>query len=240
MNIINVLLDSLKMLKRRPQLFLPKLASALISSAWIILIFSMLEARQLQQLTAVYTITTPFIVLLGVFVPLMTAEMISNHERKNLLRSSFLKTAKNWKKVLGVTFLMFMVIFTVSIPSILGLTGFWLFENALIGLAGISVSVLILVGLSFLIYFLPISVLAEDSVISGVRSSMDTSLENRREVSVLMAFSLGLFLLAFGSQGVTRNLGFTAFVFGRVLSATVTTYTFVVSPKYYLKEKDTE
>lgn len=240
MNVINVLLDSLKMLKRRPQLFLPKISSALISSAWIITVFTMLEARQLQQLTLFYSVTAPFIILLGVFVPLMTAEMIRNHERKGLLKYSFIKTLKNWRKVLGMTFLTLMLVFTVSIPSILGFTGYWFSGNSLIGFTGVALSFLLLLATGFLIYFLPISVLAEDTVISGIRSSMNTSLENRREVSVLMILSLGLFLLAFASQGLVRGLGLAAFIAGRIISATVTTYTFVVSPNYYLKEKEAE
>lgn len=228
------------MLRRRPQLFIPKISSALISSVWIISVLTMWEARQLQQLTEFYAVTAPFIILLGVFVPLMTAEMIMNNEKKNVLRLSFIKTLHNWKKVFGVTFLTFMIVFAVSIPSIAGLAAFSLTGNALIGLVGISISLLLLIGLSFFIYFLPISVLAEDTVISGLRSSMNTSLENRKEVTVLMIFSLGLFILAFASQGLTRDLGFIAFILGRLLSATVTTYTFVVSPNYYLKEKESE
>lgn len=238
MNVINVLLDSLKMLKRRPQLFLPKLSSALVSSVWVILVFGMLEARELQRLTEFYAVTAPLIILLGVFVPLMTAEMIRNREKENILRLSFIKTLYNWRKVIGVTFLTLMIVFAVSIPSIAGLAAMSITGNTLIGLVGVSISLLILIGLTFLIYFLPISVLAEDTVISGVKSSMNTSMENSREVAVLMIFSLGLFVMAFASQGLTRDLGFTAFILGRILSATVTTYTFVVSPNYYLKEKE--
>lgn len=240
MNIINVLLDSLKLLKRRPQLFLPKLTSALISSVWIIVLFGMLQARQLQQLVTYYTVTTPVIILIGVFVPLMTAEMIRSRDRKNLLRFSFIETLRNWKEVLGVTFLMFMIIFATSIPAIIGMVGMQLTGIISLGVLGIAISLLIVIGLSFLIYFLPISVISEDGLISGVQSSVSTSLENRREVAVLMVFSLGLFILAFASQGATRNLGFAAFILGRLLSATVTTYTFVISPNYYLKEKEAE
>lgn len=238
MNIINVLLDSLKLLKRRPQLFLPKMTSALISSAWIIVLFNMLQSRQLQQLLNYYTVTTPLIILLGVFVPLMTAEMIRDRDRKNLLKFSFMKTLENWKKVIGVTFLMFMILFATSMPAIIGMIGMQLTGTLSLGVLGIAVSFLMIIGLSFLIYFLPISVLSENSLIEGVQSSMNTSMKNRREVAVLMVFSFGLFLIAFASQGATRNLGFAAFIFGRLLSATVTTYTFVISPNYYLKEKE--
>lgn len=236
-NIINVLLDSLKLLYRRPQLFVPKLSSALISSLWIIAVFTMLEARQFQRLFTFYGLTGPLIIVIGVFVPLMTAEMIRNRDREKLLKFAFLKTFGNWKKVIGVAFLMLMISFTAVLPATLGLSYYVVTENVLAGAIGVSLSLIILIVLSFLIYFLPISVLDEETVISGIESSVKTSMENRREVSALIVFSLGLFLLAFASEGLTRNLGFAAFVVGRLLSATVTTYTFVVSPNYYLMEK---
>jgi hypothetical protein len=239
-NIINVLLDSLKLLKRRPQLFVPKLTSALISSVWIIVLFEMLQARQLQQLITYYTATTPIIILLGVFVPLMTAEMIRSRDKGNLLRYSFVETLRNWREVLGVTFLMFIILLATSIPAILGLMGTTFTGTITIGFLGVAVSFLMILALSFLIYFLPISVLSENGLINGVQSSVNTSLGNSREVSILMLFSFTLFLIAFASQGATKDLGFAAFILGRLISATVTTYTFVISPNYYLKEKEAE
>jgi len=198
----------------------------------------MLEARQIQQLTQFYAVTTPIIIFLGVFVPMMTAEMIRNRDGEKMLRSAFVKTLREWKKVFAFVFLMFMVLFATAIPAFAGFIGYY--ASGLIALAvlGFGVSIFAIIAIGFLIYFLPISVLSEDTFISGVRSSVKTSIDNRNEVTLLMVFSFGLFGLAFASQGLTRDLGFAAFILGRMLSATVTTYTFVVGPNYYLKERE--
>lgn len=200
----------------------------------------MLEARQIQQLTQFYIITTPIIIFLGVFVPMMTAEMIRNRDGEKILRSAFTETLMEWKKLLAFVFLMFMILFATAIPAFAGFVGYYASGLVVIAAIGFAVSMFAIIGIGFLIYFLPISVLSEDTFISGVRSSVKTSIDNRNEVTLLMVFSFGLFGLAFASQGLTRNLGFAAFILGRMLSATVTTYTFVVSPNYYLKEKEEE
>lgn len=238
MNIINVLLDSLKLLKKRPQLFLPKLSSALISSLWTIFLFILFQQRNLQALSMYYVITLPLIILLGVFVPLMTAEMIRNRNQDNLLKISFMKTAGYWKKIIAMSFTMLFIIIATSAPAAAGFIAFYMFDQVIYGVLGLLTSLLMILAASFLIYFLPISVISKDTFMSGLESSVETSMDNRREVSLLMVFSFGLFILAFASQGVMRQLGFAAFIFGRLLSATVTTYTFVISPNYYLKEKE--
>ncbi|MFB6114751.1 MAG: hypothetical protein ABEK04_00530 [Candidatus Nanohalobium sp.] len=170
----------------------------------------------------------------------MTAEMIRNRDKRKLLRSSFFNTVGYWRKVLAMTFLMLTIIFVTAAPAAIGFMAFYLTKQVLYATLGLAVSITSILVVGFLIYFLPISVLSENSFISGVKNSATTSIENRQEVVMLMIFSFGLFGLAFLSQGVLRKLGFAAFILGRLLSATVTTYTFVVSPNYYLKDKENE
>lgn len=238
MNIINVLLDSLKLLKRRPQLFIPKLASAAVSSVWALFLLDMFRSGGFQELARFYMITTPFILLLGVFVPLMTADMIKNKNKKGLLKLSFIETIRNWRKIFGMTLLMFLVVIVSAVPAIIGFTALYMSSQPLFAAVGIATSLLFILAVGFLIYFLPISVLTENTLISGLRESVKTSVENRWEVSVLMVFSFGMFGLAAVSQGLLETFGQTFFVLGRLISATVTTYTFVISPNFYLKEKE--
>lgn len=238
MNIINVLLDSLKLLKRRPQLFAPKLVSAGISSIWALVLLNMFRSGTFQELTNFYILTMPVILLLGVFVPLMTADMIKNREKTGLLKLSFFETVRNWRKLLGITLLMFVTAFVSAVPAMLGFMALYMSSQPIFAAAGIAASLLFMLAVGFLIYFLPISALTENTLSSGLRESVRTSLDNRWEVSVLMIFSFGMFGLAAISQGVLETFGQVFFIIGRLISATVTTYTFVISPNFYLKEKE--
>lgn len=238
MNIINVLLESLKLLKRKPQLFAPKLVSATISSAWALVLLDMFRSGTFQELTSFYLLTTPIIMLLGVFVPLMTADMIKNKDRKGLLRLSFIETVRNWRKILGMTFLTLLTAFVSAVPAMIGFMALYISSQPLFAAIGIATSLLLILAIGFLIYFLPISILTEKTVLSGLKESVKTSIENRWDVSLLMVFSFGMFGLAAVSQGFLETFGQVSFVIGRLISATVTTYTFVISPNFYLKEKE--
>lgn len=237
MNVFNVLMDSLRLLRKRPQLFIPKLFSATVSSVWLIVMTELIRTGKFRLLLISYGLTMPVIMLLGVFVPLMTAEMIRDREREDLLTYSFYETLKHWKKILGIVLLLFIASIFSAAPAAVG-SMLTLVSGSIAGaILGLSASLAIILALSFLIYFLPISVITEEKLIKGLESSVNTSMNNRREVGLLMVFSFSLFVLAVVAQGALRSLGFAAFIMGRLLSATVTTYTFIVSPNYYLKEK---
>lgn len=238
MNIIKVLEDSLVLLRQRPQLFVPKITSALISSYWIIYLFTLVEQAKLQELVLIYLLTVPLITLLGVYVPVLTAEMIRNRDRENILRESIVRSGSYWKEIVSATFFLLSLLVLTSMPASLGILAFFRFGEFLFGVIGIAISVTAILIMGFAIYFLPISLITQDGLLSGIKDSASTSYQNRNEVLLLMLFSFTLFGLAFTAQGLLRDLGLLAFILGRVLSATVTTYTFVVSPNYYLKQKE--
>ncbi|MFB6174470.1 MAG: hypothetical protein ABEJ87_00660 [Candidatus Nanohalobium sp.] len=238
MNVIKVLKDSLKLLRKRPQLFLPKLTSALISSSWLIYLFSLMQSGKVQALAGFYLVTIPLITLLGVYIPVLTAEMIRNRDREKLLRTSLVKSAGYWKRVLAMTLFMLLILFLSSIPASIGTALLLRTGQILFGVLGIAISLTAILGVGFAIYFLPISVISSNGFLSGLKESASTSYSNSREVVALMLFSFTLFAAAFATQGALRGLGLAAFVIGRLISATVTTYTFVLSPSYYIARKE--
>jgi hypothetical protein len=231
MELWRVLKESLTMLKGQPRLFLPRFISTGISSLWLL---GFLES---MNQPIFYLLTTPFIVVLGVFVSVMLAEMVKIREEPGFLKRSFLSTSRMWKKVLGTSLVFLLTSFIFSLPASGGLIFYRLTGNPL-GLLGILVSFIAVIAMSFAVYFLPISLVEKSGVFQGFADSARTSFQNSREVTLLLLLSLGLLGTATFSQGALEGLGYAGFIAGRMVSAMVTTYLFVVSPEFYMRKKE--
>lgn len=230
MDLAEVMRESLEMLKERPKLFLPRFISTGISTIWIL---GFLEFGFQNQ--AFYLATMPVILVLGVFVSIMVADLV---DRDSLvLKHSFFSVLGKWKAVLTISTGLFLSALLFSLPLSAGLVGYLYTGNLLILLAGGLTTLLLTMGVSFLIYFLPITVLKHDSVVASFRDSAGTSIKNSREVTLLLGLSLALLAVGGLSEGTLQSAGYIGFALGRFASAVVTTYLFVVSPKFYLENR---
>ena len=237
MSIRQVLVESFQMLRHQPKMFFPKFVSTTISTIWI-LSFPGLYTGNISSInmsTFLYYLgSMPLIALLGVFVSVMLAEMVAG---KPLLKRSFMKTVGRWKTILGVTLAMILSTVFLYVPTALGgaltfTTGQFMFV-----VAGAAVSLVLMLGFSFSIFFLPISIIKKSDLLKSFSDSFNVSKKNSREVSLLMLLSLLLLGVSFSMQGVLENIGVLGFVASRFISAVATTYLFVVSPKMYLVEE---
>jgi len=179
-------------------------------------------------------VSFPFIMFLGVFVSLMVASMVKNRESDRILKKGFFEAVKSWKVILPTTVFFLITGFVVVIPLGIGLTYFIRFGNLAALLIGLMLSLFLIVGISFLSYFLPITLLEKGSFTSGFRKSMDSSKRSSKTVIALTLFSMILLGLAFGSSEYLEKLGYLGFLVGRLLATTVNTYLFVISPSYYI------
>lgn len=220
----SVLLDSFRLLRSKPALFIPKTVSTLLGSVWFI---GFLE--QTQSYTF-FLLLMPLLVLLGLFTSVLLASAV----RENSLRRGFYSTFRPREMldlVLASTGLV-ILLFLVSLPLSGGIyfysqTGslFWM-------AAGAATTLVLTVFLTYRVYFLPVA-LTENAVVEALKTSSRTSSRNRRDVLALTALSFVLLGVAFGLRGALEVLGYLGFVAGRLLSSVVNTYLFVVSPKYY-------
>lgn len=230
MQLTGVLKESLAMLRQKPRLFLPRFISTGISTVWFLGFFESLGNPFM------YILTMPFIVLLGVFVSMMLADMVKIRDEPGFLKKSFMSTVGRWKKLAGTTMFFLATSFVMSLPASLGFIAFSYTGNP-IWLLGVAVSFLAVILLSFVVYFLPISLVEKTGIVESFTDSARTSFQNSREVTFLLLISLGLLGIATVSQGALEGLGYAGFVASRLLSAVMTTYLFVVSPAYYMKNK---
>ncbi len=239
MTLGQVLRESFEMLKGQPKFFVPRLISTTISTAWFILVFD----NYLSKLTTLnysnaemifYLVSGPLIVFMGVAVSIMLARMVDKGPE---LKSSFYYTLGRIPTVLIVTWGMMALGVLMALPLTLGIALYPAMGVPVLAGAG-SLTVLMMIAVFYLLYFLPITLVENSGVIQSIRDSISSSRENSREVTVMMVFSLALLGLAGLAQGALEFLGYIAFAFSRFISVIVTTYLFVISPKLYLVENE--
>lgn len=228
--ISEILFKSFQLLRDEPRLFLPKLVSTFLSSIW------MVGAISGQMSTLQMLVTFPIIMITGVFVSLMVASMVKNRDSERILKEGFIEASKSWKAIIPTAFFFLITGFVVVIPLGIGLTYFIRFGNIHALLIGSVLSMVLVIGIGFFSYFLPITLLEKDSFTSGFRRSMQSSKKSSKTVLTLTIFSMALLGLAFGSSEYLQALGYAGFLAGRLLATTVNTYLFVVSPSYYLEQ----
>jgi hypothetical protein len=129
---------------------------------------------------------------------------------------------------------------TISlIPFYAGVAALVIYGAILPAVIGGLLSAVMVLAVVYGIYFLPVT-LIDNNLGKSFRESFSTSRNNSREVTALLMFSLALLGLAAFTTGSIRNLGIAGFIFGRAISSIISTYTVIISPKYYLEEVEKE
>lgn len=229
-NILEVLNNSFEMLFDRPQLFVPRLISSTISSA--LLIGWVAGAITTIQFLAFF----PVVAIIGGFTPVMVSSMVKNDEEE-ILRKGLDDALALWKPVIGLTVFTGFLAFLNSLPLSIGLMLTQLTGNMLyLGVGGV-ISLVMLLAISFGLYFVPISIVENRGFLKSLQDGISTSNRNRSEVVALTLFSLTVLAASSAVTGYLRDIGFTVFFLGRIASSIVGTYLLVISPNYYLEEK---
>lgn len=236
MKLRTLLIESAKELRRRPTYFLPKLFTSLIGSIWILGIFSSLgdPLAPNPDVESLYIglMTFPLVFFLGLLSPVIVAEMVKNN---HTVIQSVKRCFRHLPKLLMACILLIIGFTIAVIPVYLGALYYFLSGSLILLGLGALVSIAAILAVTYGIYFLPVTLL-DNSSIGSIRESLDASKNNRKEVTMLVLISFGLLGLASLSSGAARALGITGFILGRMISATITTYTLIVSPKMYLEE----
>jgi hypothetical protein len=225
-----VFIESLKMLSNRPQLFVPRLISTCISS--FLLIGLVAGWISIKHFIAAF----PVVAIIGAFTPVMVSAMAET-DQKNVLMTGLSEALNLWKSVALLTFFTIFLAFVNSLPFSIGLIAWHITGNLFYLGAGVLISFLILVGISFGLYFVPISIVKKRSFLESLEDGISTSTQNSREVTALILFSLVLLAASSVVTGKLRSIGFTVFFLGRIASSILGSYLLVISPKYYLEEK---
>lgn len=236
MNLEKLLTESLHELSDRPSYFAPKIITSLMGSLWILSALNTMQGaltasepdlEALKMSLAIF----PFVLFLGVLSPVIVAEMVKN--QSSLFKASK-KSLKNAPRLAAASIALIILFSAATIPAYIGMFAFLVYSNLLLLLLGLSITIGLVILLSYGIYFLPVT-LTENSVSKSLEASFEASNNYRKEVSILLIISFALLLFSSMSTGAMQGLGVTGFILGRVLSSVITTYTLIVSPKAYME-----
>lgn len=228
-NLLKILNKSFEMLFDRPQLFVPRLLSASISSI-LIIGWAAGTITEIQFLAAF-----PLVAVIGAFTPVMVSSMVKN-EAGNILKKGFDDALSLWKSIAGLTVFTIFLAFLNSLPLSIGIMATYLTGEIIYTAIGGTISLAILLCISFGLYFVPISIVENRSFLKSLQDGVSTSKRNRNEVITLTLFSLAVLAASSLVTGHLRDIGFIVFFLGRMASSIVGTYLLVISPNYYLEE----
>lgn len=229
-----VLRESFSLLTRKPRLFAPKIFSTLTASLLLVFLLERLKTGVSMELTLAMFPVLFIVSILGVYSSMMLSEMVKSG---GSLRKSFRKVGSRQLNVLSTAFFFLLAGFMLSIVPVAGYIAYLNSGSMIFLLAATVLFFASLFALSYASYFLPITLLEKKGLKEAFSDSMQTSGENRKVVTALLLFSLALFGLAALSTGFLETLGYAGFVAGRLVSSTVNTYVFTVSPAYYLESR---
>jgi hypothetical protein len=229
MELKQLFIDSLNEFSERPSFFIPKLISSLMGSIWMLFVIGAVTSGDIQQ---AYVALVGFIPVyfVGIWSPVIVAEMVKGSNLAVAVKESLGYISR----ILLLGIILFGLVALTMIPFYAGV-GISMLSGSLIAvILGGLITFLLSVGLIYIIYFTPVTI-TENNPLTSVKKSWSTSEENRREVTVLIIFSFLLLGLAGLTNGPLQVFGVAGFIFGRLISSVVSTYAFILSPKFYLE-----
>ena len=230
-----LIIESFLELRDRPSLFLPKIFTSLIGSIWMLAVLRGTETMNTELMIG-GLLVFPVVFFLGVWSPVVVAEMV---KEKSGLKEALRSSTDYLGKMIGTAIILIAGTTISLIPFYAGVAALIIYGNILPAVIGGLLSAVMVLAVVYGIYFLPVT-LIDNNLGKSFRESFSTSRNNSREVTALLMFSFALLGLAAFTTGSIRNLGIAGFITGRAISSIISTYTVIISPKYYLKEIEKE
>ena len=260
MELIELLKDSLKLLRTKPKVFIPKFVTTALYTICILALmkitlelnelatgFMFAERAAIIQLAGLTLLTLIFLVFIY-FIDLLTYAMYPSivsdyHNKKKIsLRNALREALGSWLVliVLGIT-ISVMAVFII-IPFGIFMTLVW--ENLYLMLFLLLLTLAIILVFAMLVFFvIPVAVIEKGGFTRTFRDSFKLSFKHRWSVLGINLVFLFLTLLTLaigmlsGFQGSAGYLAIALFVLVRFVQAMVYTYISVVNPYFFIKIK---
>lgn len=230
-----LIIDSFQELRDRPSLFLPKIFTSLIGSIWMLAVLRGTETMNTELMIG-GLLVFPAVFFLGVWSPVLVAEMV---KEKSGLKEALRSSTDYLGRMIGAAIILIAGTTISLIPFYTGVATLIIYGTILPAVIGGLLSAIMVLIIVYGIYFLPIT-LIDNNLGRSFRESFNTSRNNSKEVTALLIFSFMLLGLAASTTGRIRNIGIAGFITGRAISSIISTYTVIISPKYYLEEVEKE
>ena len=230
-----LIIESFQELQNRPSLFLPKISTSLIGSIWMLAVLRGTETMNTELILG-GLLLFPVVFFLGVWSPVVVAEMV---KEKSGLKQALKNSTDYLARIIGTAIILIAGTTISLMPFYLGVAALIVYGAILPVVIGGLLSSIMVLAIVYGIYFLPVT-LIDNNLGNSFKESFNTSKNNSTEVTVLLLFSFALLGLAAFTSGSLRSLGIAGFITGRAISSIVSTYTVIISPKYYLEEVEKE
>ncbi len=257
MKVIATLMDSVRLLFRKPKIFLPNLFASSIYGLFEFSLFYMLImdigmlsgsastastglAVQLPMLFAVL-LMLPFIGAIDLITYSMYPSLVCDYaeNRTISLRKSFKDALYAWRfwVSLGVLFILFTIAVCVPVGGLLSVA--IILKIPLLAILGVAVFFLASLTFMLLMFFvIPIGVLEKDGLISSIKKSIRLGFDNKWDITRinLIMFILACSVFFIGSPGDSFSsiAAGALFFLVKFLQSVLCTYVSVINPVFYL------
>lgn len=262
MSVLQILAESLKLLKKEPKLFIPRFITTTLYS--FILLYTAKITADTIKITDVNTTLNPeeatsilnnLLLLLTALLILLLVDLLSYAMYPAMVKDHFqgnkvnlIKSLKEglsaWKiiLVLWITIIIFsallgLIVFTFKALSMT--TGEKIFDYLSTTLVLLSTLTLLVL----LFFVMPIAVVEKKGVINSFTEGFTLSMKHKKDVLTTNIFFMALTLTTMALITISQInysqqlmlLALTAFILTRMLEAVIYTYISVVNPYFYMK-----
>ena len=245
---MEILKDSLILLKKEPKVFVPRLITTAVYTLFIF--------YSAKVTFDIFTGVGNFrdMLILGIFSPIllgidlvsygMYPKIIMDYYdgKKINLTGILLETLKSWKILLvfGIIISIFIFIF-IGLMSVLYGIALAAGNFAILFLATVFAILILLIFSTASFFVMPVGILEKQGVVNTLRKSIGLSIMHKKDVLnvniVFMILAIVTIIIATLSEfgGIFTYLAFAVFLIARLFQAVVYTYIGVVNPTVYLK-----
>jgi len=256
MELIELLKDSLKLLRTKPKVFIPKFVTTALYTVCILILMKItLEMNeiatgfvdraaiiQLAGYALLTLIALIFVYVIDILTYAMYPLIVSDYhnKRKISLRKALREALDSWLVLIVLGIAISVMAFFIVIPFGIFMTLVW--ENLYLMLPLLLLALAIILVFAMLVFFvIPIAVIEKKGFIQTFRESFKLSLKHRWDVLRINLVFLFLTLLTLaigmlsGFQGSVGYLAILLFVLVRFIQAIIYTYISVINPYFYVK-----
>ena len=256
MELIELLKDSLKLLRTKPKVFIPKFVTTALYTVCILILMKItMELNELAtgfvdravviQLAGYALLTLIFLVFIY-FIDLLTYAMYPSivsdyHNRKDIsLRKALREAMGSWLILIVLGIAISVMAVCIIIPFAIFMT--LVRENLYLMLPLLLLALAIILVFAMLVFFvIPVAVIEKKGFIQTFRDSFKLSFKHRWNVLGINMVFLFLTLLTLaigmlsGFRGSAGYLAIALFILVRFIQATIYTYISVINPYFYVK-----
>ncbi len=255
MRTLRVLAEALALLRAEPKLFVPRIATTFIYTAFLLFLSRVLyevalmlqrgEVQGVRHLALPVVASLPALLAVDMLTYGMYASLAEQYRRGEVSLILALRQAlSRWKSLLAIGVAALLFVGCIFVVSSLSLAGFVYTRSVLFALLTLLISLLGVVAFALLFFAVPVAVLEGKGFLAAMERS--ASLGTRRSgevVAINLIFMLLIFItmligMATQFRGKAFAAGVALFLAGRLVQAVVYTYMSVVAPTAYLLEEE--